>query len=1203
MFLCVALRCKVRALTYSVSWLVNLISPIGIAYLNCDHQQDLRCKVRALTYSVSQLIVLILPIGIAYLTRDCQQDLRLIGQYLKNEKDLFVCLKGTTCCELHLLRFSSLFAEPMEHMTPVAMKVLESKIMNEEDDMDTFFTGVKDINEQLISPGEVISYSSLVHTIFDALPDSYQTFASTWRLVNQRNPEVIKFDKVCTLLLQEALSKKKGLDTVQLNRLLLLLKEKVVTVMQPLLMVLLRVENHMFLMLLLAVIHLKILERLSSSRRPAKMISIKIIAVAVAVGNLLNGWDSATLAGALLYIEPEFNLDVQPVLEGAVAAASLIGAALSTTFAGSGADWLGRRKMLCISAALYCIGSLLMVWSPNVYLLLAARIVDGVGVGLAVTVAPLYISEVSPAEIRGELNTLPQLLGTMGMFLAYCMVFGISLTTSPNWRMMLGLMLIPACIYLVLGLFFLPESPRWLVSKGKTKEAKEVLQRLRNKKDVSGEMALLVEGLGVGENPVLEEYVIQPADFLEDDSLNLKDDNHVTFFTPNDGNAWIAKPISSFPGSQSGFLSRPASVTHQGTPTVVSRAPLMDSTVTLMGSVTGSFVDHFHGLISSHTLENQVEAIGDLKEDEEMGNRMREANGYHSDVSDVDADLTSPLLSSPLLSRNSEHWDDTDLHRGDSFRSYKAAPEGIVGSFGSVGVGNGWYLAFQWTGPEGTEGKPDHGSYKRVYLYQEPQMAGTGMGSSSSLPLPRFGSTVGEVESIPAAAIVSWPSQCGKGIVADNPVGLALVHPAETATKGPAWSELLEGGVKQALIVGVTLQVLEQFGGINAVLNFTPKILQESGTEVLLSQMGIGSDSASILASAATSLVALPFIVVSMRLMDIAGRRKILLHALPVLVVTLLCLIIVNLVPTSEAVFATVSVLSVVVYVIFFMAGFGPIPNMICAEIFPTRVRGVCIAICQAAMWITNILVTELFPILDSTLGIANTFAIFAAFCFITWIFVYFKVPETKGLPLEIIVEFFALSAAEKKKPAVTLENEGDVPLQPESHSCGWRVVTDAQLLIDFIYCNEDGDVDINRDCYSENHLWLIRERLIKYMIETNGPLQDVFKDDDDVEVLSKEEQENVGQKTKQPSIPTRRSPRSKSPLQDDDDADYDVADDDDDEEQDKRVELEVGLVVKMLLAIEGPWEKGELLEMMVLEIVELLEMEEEEEIWEGIVK
>ncbi|MCO5580502.1 hypothetical protein L7F22_034370 [Adiantum nelumboides] len=84
-------------------------------------------------------------------------------------------------------------------------KELESKIMNEEDDTDTFLAGVKDVNEQLIFLGEVILDSSLLQTVLDALLDSYQTFASTWRLMNQRNPKVIKFDEVCTMLLQEVL--------------------------------------------------------------------------------------------------------------------------------------------------------------------------------------------------------------------------------------------------------------------------------------------------------------------------------------------------------------------------------------------------------------------------------------------------------------------------------------------------------------------------------------------------------------------------------------------------------------------------------------------------------------------------------------------------------------------------------------------------------------------------------------------------------------------------------------------------------------------------------------------------------------------------------------------------------------------------------------------------------------------------------------
>ncbi|MCO5591423.1 hypothetical protein L7F22_045406 [Adiantum nelumboides] len=162
-------------------------------------------------------------------------------------------------CQTGLDILAGLYAGRNEAKIAVLHKELESTVMNEEDDMDNFLAGVKDINEQLIFAGEIISDSSLVQIVLDALPDSYQTFASTWRLMNQRNPEVVKFDEVYTLLLQEALSKKIGLDSVQLNRLLLLLKEEVVTVMQPLLMVLLQVVNHLFLMLLLPAVCLEIL--------------------------------------------------------------------------------------------------------------------------------------------------------------------------------------------------------------------------------------------------------------------------------------------------------------------------------------------------------------------------------------------------------------------------------------------------------------------------------------------------------------------------------------------------------------------------------------------------------------------------------------------------------------------------------------------------------------------------------------------------------------------------------------------------------------------------------------------------------------------------------------------------------------------------------------------------------------------------------
>lgn len=165
---------------------------------------------------------------------------------------------------------------------------------------------------------------------------------------------------------------------------------------------------------------------------------------------------------------------------------SLIGATIITTFSGPVSDRYGRRPMLILSSLLYFVSGVMMLWSPNVYSLLLARLIDGFGVGLAVTLIPVYISETSPPEIRGQLNTLPQFSGSGGMFLSYCMVFSMSLMASPNWRVMLGVLSIPSLVYLVLTIFFLPESPRWLVSKGRMVEAKKVLQRLRGRDDVSG---------------------------------------------------------------------------------------------------------------------------------------------------------------------------------------------------------------------------------------------------------------------------------------------------------------------------------------------------------------------------------------------------------------------------------------------------------------------------------------------------------------------------------------------------------------------------------------------------------------------------------------------------------------------------------------------------------------------------------------------
>lgn len=212
-------------------------------------------------------------------------------------------------------------------------------------------------------------------------------------------------------------------------------------------------------------------------------------------------------------------------------------------------------------------------------------------------------------------------------------------------------------------------------------------------------------------------------------------------------------------------------------------------------------------------------------------------------------------------------------------------------------------------------------------------------------------------------------------------------------------------------MVGIGIQLLQQFSGISGVLYYTPQILEEAGVGDLLSNMGIGPSSASLLISALTTLLMLPSIAVAMRLMDISGRRNLLLVTIPMLIVSLIILILGSIIKMNSTANGVISTVCVVLYFCFFVMGFGPVPNILCAEIFPTRVRGVCIAICALTYWVCDIIVTYTLPVMLNSVGLAGVFGIYGVVCVISWIFVFLKVPETKGMPLEVITEFFALGA------------------------------------------------------------------------------------------------------------------------------------------------------------------------------------------------
>ncbi|CAM0956342.1 unnamed protein product [Alopecurus aequalis] len=733
-----------------------------------------------------------------------------------------------------------------------------------------------------------------------------------------------------------------------------------------------------------------------------------LVAIAASIGNLLQGWDNATIAGAVLYIKKEFNMESQPLIEGLIVAMSLIGAAVITTFSGAVADSIGRRPLLIASSVLYFISGLVMLWAPNVYVLLLARLIDGFGMGLSVTLVPLYISETAPTDIRGLLNTLPQFSGSGGMFLSYCMVFTMSLMPQPDWRTMLGVLSIPSLIYFALTVFYLPESPRWLVSKGRMAEAKQVLQRLRGREDVAGEMALLVEGLAVGKDTHFEEYIIGPDDELADEGL-APDPEKIKLYGAEEGLSWIARPVrggQSALGSALGLMSRHGSMVSQGKSLVDPLVTLFGSVHEKMPEVMGSMRSTlFPNFGSMFNMAEQQQAKADW--DAEI---HRDDDDYASDhgADDIEDSLHSPLISPQATSMEGKEI---------------AAPLGsIMGAVGrssmqggeavsSMGIGGGWQLAWKWTEREGADGQKE-GGFQRIYLHEE-GVQGDRRGSVLSMP---GGDVPPGSEYIQAAALVSQPALYSKDLIEQQLAGPAMTHPSEAATQGPKWADLFEPGVKHALFVGIGLQILQQFAGINGVLYYTPQILEQAGVGILLSNIGLSSLSASILISALTTLLMLPSIGIAMRLMDMSGRRFLLLSTIPVLIVALAVLVLVNILDVGTMVHAALSTISVIVYFCFFVMGFGPTPNILCAEIFPTSVRGICVAICALSFWIGDIIVTYTLPVMLNTIGLAGVFGIYAVVCILALVFVYMKVPETKGMPLEVITEFFSVGAQQGKE-------------------------------------------------------------------------------------------------------------------------------------------------------------------------------------------
>jgi SP family galactose:H+ symporter-like MFS transporter len=217
---------------------------------------------------------------------------------------------------------------------------------------------------------------------------------------------------------------------------------------------------------------------------------VYVVAIVSALGGLLFGYDTGVISGAILFIEKDYALS--NILVGIVVSAVLIGAVIGAAVAGYLADLVGRRKMIIVAAIVFILGAIGTALTPNVLLLIAGRIIVGLAIGIASMTAPLYISEVAPANARGSLVSLNQLAITIGIVVSYLVDY--ALAPTQGWRSMLGLAAIPALI-LALGMLPLPDTPRWLMNHNEPEKARVVLNRIRVGGDAEKELGEIQKSL------------------------------------------------------------------------------------------------------------------------------------------------------------------------------------------------------------------------------------------------------------------------------------------------------------------------------------------------------------------------------------------------------------------------------------------------------------------------------------------------------------------------------------------------------------------------------------------------------------------------------------------------------------------------------------------------------------------------------------
>lgn len=311
---------------------------------------------------------------------------------------------------------------------------------------------------------------------------------------------------------------------------------------------------------------------------------------------------------------------------------------------------------------------------------------------------------------------------------------------------------------------------------------------------VAGEMALLLEGLGAGEDASLEEYIIGPDNVLAGNQENAKEEDQMKLKGAEDGVSWVAKSVRG--QSNLGMVSRRGSMANQSSslidPMVTLFSSLHENTMSQTGSMLGS--------MRSMLFSNFGGSMFNVAEHHKTEQWDVESQKGGDDLSDIGSGAESEdNLRSPLLTPQASHHADKDvIPRGTTGSFFGQASEQVTG----MGIGGGWQIAYR------KDDKTE--KFKRIYLKED----GTPASRRGSILSIAGGDAMADSEFVHASALVSQSVLRFRDVKGESAIKEAIDKPIKTTPKGPSWRDLLEPGVKHALIVGIGIQILQQVNSL-----------------------------------------------------------------------------------------------------------------------------------------------------------------------------------------------------------------------------------------------------------------------------------------------------------------------------------------------------------------------------------------------------